>query len=336
MQGVPLAEATPSGADARASVSEAGRRPSLFSASADDTVRIEPETSIMAALDGRLAKPQPVRPAWALWGGLGALAIAAGAAGWWWQLDNTAPAATPVARTTAATELKVAQAPVAVPAAEAASAVAPASAPADGASGPQARAVIEETSAGEPKSAAAPVPIAAAASAVAVADVAAPATLALAAAGTAVVATDAHSGKAAKAKDKPAAKPLATAPAKDRSKTPAKVATVVTEAKPASSAEAALRSQAPKDADVELLAALMHYSDEVNAPATGKARPQSGGARMNDLTIADLVKRCQALGGDEATQCKKRICSGYWGKAEACPAKQAPVSDKTKPKQKPA
>jgi hypothetical protein len=66
----------------------------------------------------------------------------------------------------------------------------------------------------------------------------------------------------------------------------------------------------------------MQYSDSVSSAGGPGKSGRAGTARMNELTIADLVQRCRQLGGDEATQCKKRICSGYWGKADACPARK--------------
>lgn len=318
-----MAEATPPGAGARTSLSEAGRRPTLFSASADDTVRIEPETSIMAALDGRLAKPAAARPAWGLWGGLSAVALAAGVAGWWWQSGGAAEAPTPVARAASAPAQPVVPAPAAS-VAQAAVAVAAASVPVEATSAPVASAVIEDTAAGQPKAGPTAEPVAVA-------------TAVLAATGAAALAAEVPPAKARKAKDrakdKAVAKPAMTA--HERAKDPAKGSTKLAEAGVAAATEPTPRSPAPKDADVEVLAALMHYTDEVGAPAAGgKAKAQAGANRMNELTIADLVKRCKALGGDEATQCKKRICTGYWGKAEACPGKQAPVAGKPKAKAK--
>jgi hypothetical protein len=307
------------------------QRPSLFSASGDDTARIEADTSIMAALDGRLRKPPPSRAA-PLWGAAGALALMLGLAAWWWQGNGAEPAQPVVAQAALVSAGQVAVKP---PEAASAVASAPASevlAAAVPAASAVARAVIEESSGGELKSApvlaqAAPTPAAAAASSPA----SGPATAAMA---TATVVSAVASGQQAKTAEsrttETTAKAAKTASAKDSGKANAKAASTKAVEPVAAPATAEVRSPAGKDADVELLAALMRYSDEVAAPGAGKAKAQSGAARMNELTIADLVQRCKALGGDEATQCKKRICSGYWGKADACPAKQAPVASKHK------
>lgn len=72
------------------------------------------------------------------------------------------------------------------------------------------------------------------------------------------------------------------------------------------------------DADVSLLAAVI-----------GHAEPSSstGSARRDDATIAGLVQRCDAeADGIGALQCRRRICDGYWGKAQACPKRLAPAS----------
>ena len=69
------------------------------------------------------------------------------------------------------------------------------------------------------------------------------------------------------------------------------------------------------DPDVTLLSAMLARlsGDNVVAPP----RP----------TIAQLVERCEAHAANdrvEAFECKRRICAGYWGKADACPMALAP------------
>jgi len=71
-----------------------------------------------------------------------------------------------------------------------------------------------------------------------------------------------------------------------------------------------------RDPDVDLLAALMAHVDA----KTGRSHDRSR-IPVDEPSIAKLVKRCEGLSGDEATQCQKRICDGYWGKAQACPAR---------------
>jgi hypothetical protein len=72
-----------------------------------------------------------------------------------------------------------------------------------------------------------------------------------------------------------------------------------------------------RDPDVDLLAALMAH---VGNPDAKGARTN---ANLDDTSIAKLVKRCESMNGDEAMQCQKRICDGYWGKAQACPVRTA-------------
>jgi hypothetical protein len=79
---------------------------------------------------------------------------------------------------------------------------------------------------------------------------------------------------------------------------------------------------AGKDADILLLSALLaHVSrDAQGAPTNSQAQQ----------TIAQIVQRCEARGGKdtaETVECRRRICDGYWGKAQACPANLAPKKD---------
>jgi len=71
-----------------------------------------------------------------------------------------------------------------------------------------------------------------------------------------------------------------------------------------------------RDPDVDLLAALMAHVDAKAGRSHDRSR-----IPVDEPSIAKLVKRCEGLSGDEATQCQKRICDGYWGKAQACPAR---------------
>lgn len=78
------------------------------------------------------------------------------------------------------------------------------------------------------------------------------------------------------------------------------------------------------DADVDLLAALMaHVSRDGMTAASFRALPtaQPGAHADSATTIAALVRSCSTLSANAARQCRQRICEGYWGKAEACPAK---------------
>ena len=68
-----------------------------------------------------------------------------------------------------------------------------------------------------------------------------------------------------------------------------------------------------KDADIALLSALLAHVSR-NAQSAPLAAP-------DQMTIAQVVQRCEARGGQEARECRRRICEGYWGKADACPAR---------------
>jgi hypothetical protein len=84
------------------------------------------------------------------------------------------------------------------------------------------------------------------------------------------------------------------------------------------------RTTPGKDPDVDLLAALMTHLSGSGSTAQGSAAPREAQNKaVDEPTIAKLVQRCQAMGGEEGRQCQRRICDGYWGKAQACPAKLA-------------
>jgi hypothetical protein len=75
-----------------------------------------------------------------------------------------------------------------------------------------------------------------------------------------------------------------------------------------------------RDPDVDLLAALMAHVANTGDGKTGRSHDRSR-IPVDEPSIAKLVKRCEVLSGEEAVQCQKRICDGYWGKAQACPAR---------------
>lgn len=89
-------------------------------------------------------------------------------------------------------------------------------------------------------------------------------------------------------------------------------------ASPAAAVARANTTQSAKadDADVLLLSALLAHVSRTDAKG---ALPE-----QDQLTIAQLVKRCDARATEEARECRRRICEGYWGKAEACPAPVTP------------
>jgi hypothetical protein len=133
----------------------------------------------------------------------------------------------------------------------------------------------------------------------------------------------------AKASETALAPPLAVRLAKTPTPTHAKSTharpTPAPPARAAAAAPAVAHSAEPgaaaatKDADIVLLSALLaHVSrDAQGAPMGSQAQ----------LTIAQIVQRCEARGGKdtaETRECRRRICDGYWGKAQACPARLAP------------
>lgn len=70
------------------------------------------------------------------------------------------------------------------------------------------------------------------------------------------------------------------------------------------------------DPDAELVAAIMARSSGDRVSAAGSERSS---------TIAALVRDCNALpDSGSALACRRRICEGYWGKAQACPRSMAP------------
>jgi hypothetical protein len=70
------------------------------------------------------------------------------------------------------------------------------------------------------------------------------------------------------------------------------------------------------DPDAELVAAIM-------ARSSGDRVSAANGERSS--TIAALVRDCNALpDSGSALACRRRICEGYWGKAQACPRSMAP------------
>jgi len=73
------------------------------------------------------------------------------------------------------------------------------------------------------------------------------------------------------------------------------------------------------DPDAELVAAIMARLETRGGPATASRGPD----RSN--TIAALVRDCQALPDPaDALACRRRICDGYWGQAQACPKSLVP------------
>lgn len=124
-----------------------------------------------------------------------------------------------------------------------------------------------------------------------------------------------------------AAKVAATGlvPGMDVAKPPASAA-ASTPAPPLIKQTAAQKRKAAREADAALLSALVahvsaHSRGEVNGAmppvrlTNGKAPPMT--------TIAQIVGYCRSLSGEEAKQCRVRICESYWGKDDACSTRPA-------------
>ena len=76
------------------------------------------------------------------------------------------------------------------------------------------------------------------------------------------------------------------------------------------------------DPDVALLSAMLATMSRDVSPL-----PKASPSARAQLTIAQLVQRCDTRGVKDAIEtfeCKRRICDGYWGKAEACPMALSP------------
>ena len=70
------------------------------------------------------------------------------------------------------------------------------------------------------------------------------------------------------------------------------------------------------DAEVDLVAALIAH-EAARMPASAHA----GGVDPS-LSIAELVGSCRQGDRQQTLACKARICRGYWGRAQACPARE--------------
>lgn len=72
----------------------------------------------------------------------------------------------------------------------------------------------------------------------------------------------------------------------------------------------------PSDAEVDLVAALIAH-EALRVPASAHA-----GGIDPSLSIAELVGSCRQGDRQQTLACKARICRGYWGRAQACPARE--------------
>jgi DNA segregation ATPase FtsK/SpoIIIE, S-DNA-T family len=139
---------------------------------------------------------------------------------------------------------------------------------------------------------------------------------------------------AAAAPKRTAAAPQAGKPAVDKPQA------VAAAAKPATTPARAAPATARRDADVEIVTALMSHIDgrpvaarpaapaQAQAPVPATLPDPAGPTSMPD-NIADLVASCRGgAGTDEALACRWRICKGYWGKAEACPVRDRKAAER--------
>jgi len=99
-----------------------------------------------------------------------------------------------------------------------------------------------------------------------------------------------------------------------------------------------------QDSDVDLMAALLDHMAATDAGSNAAAATTPGVRKAaiatpsnttraapsnttRPTTISGLVASCKDAGDKRAvSECRKRICKGYWGKAEACPARLAPTA----------
>ena len=269
----------------------------------------------------RPAKRGPARSA-STWISALALLIAAAGGTWWWAQQRVAPALDQAAvqLSAAVPAATFVTPPAAAPDAGATQAALPASGGVDAAPAAARIETLADSSAA-PRADVATVP-AAVASAVAattparVASVAKPPKRAPSATTTARAAK-AQASRHAKATP---SRKAAISPVRTAAVAPALIGGSAPGAAGAGSTGAS--SSAGKDPDIVLLSALLAH---VSRDAQGAPR-----ASQADLTIAQVVQRCEARGGTdspEARDCRRRICEGYWGKAQACPARLAPKKD---------
>jgi hypothetical protein len=108
--------------------------------------------------------------------------------------------------------------------------------------------------------------------------------------------------------------------AKSRSATASRTAAVArARARPETVADATAR-----DPDADLVAAIMA---RLESPRPANGRPTPRAANVSASTIASLVRDCNAMADSvSALACRRRICDGYWGQAQACPKSMAPAT----------
>jgi hypothetical protein len=83
------------------------------------------------------------------------------------------------------------------------------------------------------------------------------------------------------------------------------------------------------DAEVDLVAALIAH-EALRVPASTHA-----GGTDPSLSIAELVGSCRQGDRQQRLACKARICRGYWGRAQACPAREQGRAERAAARQAP-
>jgi hypothetical protein len=88
--------------------------------------------------------------------------------------------------------------------------------------------------------------------------------------------------------------------------------------------EVAAAEATARDPDAELVAAIMA---RLESPRSSNTRAPNSAGNDRAGTIASLVRDCNAMADStSALACRRRICDGYWGKAQACPKSMAPAA----------
>lgn len=90
------------------------------------------------------------------------------------------------------------------------------------------------------------------------------------------------------------------------------------------------RTHSESDPDADLVAAIMARLEPAGQTGSRRtAAPNGTTASANPSTIAALVNDCNALADSAAAlRCQRRICAGYWGKAQACPQSLSPADSR--------
>ena len=89
---------------------------------------------------------------------------------------------------------------------------------------------------------------------------------------------------------------------------------------------AASKSTIAKDADAELLAALMAHSDGAKVAAKSKTGPQQPITEVERSRFSAKLRECRSKGNSTAREdCRMAACqaANYWGRTKSCPASGA-------------